>query len=234
MAHLQPYLRLVLPFGHIAFEETREKPLLQGKAVIGVIMGPMFDTMHFQPFVLGSRAQIALKITARMQALPTPVGRRQQWHGDFREIRGATGIEFIFQLVLDHIGIDITAVRAQFLVGQRVRTRYPIAIHTRAVTALAKPVLHCLDLHIIPVLQEGAVDAAVTDHVAVKICAPFPDAHSRQTAWLHRRHLPLVDRIIGNAAQAHFAVRPRLIGAPFHTGGKILGFTGRPMIDIAR
>src|SRR5262249_32029128 len=106
-------------------------------------------------------------------------------------------------------------------------------VHAAAVAARADAVLHGLDLHVVPVLQERAENAAVMAHVAVKVRRPFPDADGGEVLGIEARDLPLVHGVIGNAVESDLAVRPRLLAAPFDALGEILRLARRPQFDVA-
>src|SRR5690348_8244558 len=128
---------------------------------------------------------------------------------------------------------EIVAVAAHLLLAQRLRARHPVAVHATAMAARAEAVLHGLDLHVVPVLAEGRVDAAVMTEVAVEVGEALPNADGGEVLRLQVRHLPLVDRVIGDAAQADFAVRPGLDAGPFDAVVEVPGLARRPMLDIA-
>ena len=50
---------------------------------------------------------------------------------------------------------------------------------------------------------------------------------------LQARHLPLIDRVVGDPAQADLAVRPRLPPRPLDAVEEVLGLARRPMLDVA-
>ena len=133
-----------------------------------------------------------------------------------------------------NIGAEIAAVLGELFVGENVRSAHQLAMHAASFTALAGAVLHGLDLHVVPVFPERAEDAAVVRHVAIPVGGAFPDAHGGQVRRLARRHLPLVDAIIGNAVEPDLAVRPRLHAGPFDAVVIILGLARRERIDEAR
>src|SRR5215468_11756998 len=108
-----------------------------------------------------------------------------------------------------------------------------LAVHARALAALARAVLHGLHLHVVPVFPERADEAAVMGHVAVPVGGAFPDAHGGQVRRLQRRHMPLVDAVIGNAVEPDLAVRPGLHAGPLDAVVEILGLARREMIDEA-
>src|SRR6188508_3845688 len=99
-------------------------------------------------------------------------------------------------------------------------------------TFAAEPVLHRLDLHVVPVLRKGIVDAAVVAELTIEIGETLPDADGREMLWLQARDLPLVDGVIRNAAEADLAVRPRLLTGPLDAVMEVLCFARRPMLDI--
>src|SRR5882757_4138610 len=70
-------------------------------------------------------------------------------------------------------------------------------------------------------------------HVAIPVGGPFPDTHRLQMGWLQGRHLPLVDRIVGDAIEADLAIRPGLDAGPFDTLIEVARLPGREMIDMA-
>ena len=93
----------------------------------------------------------------------------------------------------------------------------------------AKTVLHGLHLHVVPVLREGIVDAAVVAEFAIEVGEPFPDADGGEVLGLQARDLPLVDGVVGDAAQADLAVRPGLAARPFDAVVEVLGLARRPV-----
>ena len=70
-------------------------------------------------------------------------------------------------------------------------------------------------------------------HVAVPVGGALPDAHGGEVRRLQRRHVPLVDAVIGNAVEPDLAVRPRLHAGPFDAIVEVLGLARREMIDDA-
>ena len=70
-------------------------------------------------------------------------------------------------------------------------------------------------------------------HVAVPVGGAFPDAHGGEVRRLQRRHVPLVDAVVGDAVEADLAVRPGLHAGPFDAVVEVLGLARREMIDEA-
>ncbi len=129
---------------------------------------------------------------------------------------------------------EIAAVGGQFGVAQRFRPADEIAGRAAARPARSEPVLHRFHLHVIPIRPERAVNAAVMRRIAIPFRRSLPDAHRRQVRWLQRRDLPLIDGVIRNAVQAHFAAAPRLLSCPSDARGEVPRLTRRKRIDVAR
>jgi hypothetical protein len=68
-------------------------------------------------------------------------------------------------------------------------------------------------------------------HVAVPVGGAFPDAHGGKVRRLQRRHVPLVDTVVGDAVEPDLAVGPRLHAGPFDAIVEVLGLARREMID---
>src|SRR2546423_8783728 len=120
----------------------------------------------------------------------------------------------------------------QHLVGQRLRTAYPVAGQRAAKAARAKAVLHGLHLHVVPVGEERAEDAAVAAHFAVPVVRAFPGAERGEVLGLERGDLPGVHRVIRNAVDADLAVRPRLYACPLDALREVLRLTRPPELDV--
>src|ERR1700726_951037 len=115
----------------------------------------------------------------------------------------------------DDIAAEIAAISGELRFRQRVRPAHPFAVHAAPLTALARTVLHGLDLHVVPVFPERAEDAAVMRHVAIPVGGALPDAHGGKMRRFARRDVPLIDAVIGNAVETDLAVRPGLHTGPF-------------------
>src|SRR5262249_52452537 len=76
-------------------------------------------------------------------------------------------------------------------------------------------------------------DAAVVAEVAIEVGRPFPDAQSREMLRLQRRHLPLIHGVVGDTADAHLAVGPRLGAGPFDALREIVRLARRPVLHVA-
>src|SRR5262245_66439466 len=98
----------------------------------------------------------------------------------------------------------------------------------------AQPVLHGLHLHVVPVLRKGVVDSTIVAQLAVKVGEALPHADGGKMLRLHARDLPLVDRVIGDAAQAYLAVAPGLAAGPLDARVEIAAFARRPVLDVSR
>ena len=182
-----------------------------------------FDAARTKPF----------EIAARMQRLAAPIRRRQKRHLDLRPHRRARAVIGVVERMGDDVAAEVAAVFCQLRLRQRVRPAHQFAVHAAPLAAFAGAVLHGLDLHVVPVLPERAENAAVVRHIAIPVGGALPDAHGGEMRRLERRHVPLVDAVIGNAVEPDLAVRPRLHAGPFDALVEILGFARREMIDHA-
>ena len=199
MAHVELHGRLLVPAVGRALEKMIEKALLQFHTVVGVERCPMRAAVRLQPLLRGRGAQVALEIAARMQALPAPVGSRQERHRHLREIGSALAIVVGQQRALEQLGPHVLAVGDEFFFREGLRAAHQFAGDAAFRSALAHAVLYGLDLHVLPVLAEGADDAAVAVAVAVVVPPAFPHADGGEVWWLRGGGAPLVGTIVGNA-----------------------------------
>src|SRR5262249_28988928 len=139
----------------------------------------------------------------------------------------------VIERVLERERAEVEAVGAQLLRGERRRAGDPLAVHSTAIAARADAVLHGFHLHVVPVLQEGAENAAVVAHVAVAVGPAVPDTDGGKVLGLKTRDLPLVHGVVGNAIDPDLAVRPRLLATPLDALGEVLGLARRPQLDVA-
>src|SRR4029078_2760890 len=133
VANLKQHLWLFIPTRVLTLEKVTEEFLLQAHSIIRVEMGPMFDAVHFEPFLARSRAHKSLEISTRMQALSVPVCRGQQrcLHlGPVRHARLPVGIAI--ELARDTVLVEIAAVAARVLLrtppGARTHVSVPAAL----------------------------------------------------------------------------------------------------------
>src|SRR6185437_9459134 len=77
MTDLQQHLRLAVPARVLALKKMAEEFFLQCNSVVRVKMSPVFDAVHLEPFPVGCGSHETLKVAARMQALPAPIGSRE-------------------------------------------------------------------------------------------------------------------------------------------------------------
>src|SRR6185312_17497817 len=129
---------------------------------------------------------------------------------------------------------EIVAAPAHLLFAERFGAGDEVAVHPAAMPARAETVLHGLDLHVVPILREGRIDAAVVAELAVEVGEAFPHADRGKMLRLQARDLPLIDRVIGDAGQADLAVRPRLLARPFDAVGEVVRLARRPVLDVTR
>ncbi len=215
-------------------QEMVEELELQLAAVVRVEMRPVLDAVRLQPFLLGGRAHEALEIAARMQRLAAPVGGREHGRRHLVPDRRARPMIVVVERMLANVAAEVAAVLGELSLAQCLRPADELAVHAAPAAALARAVLHGLHLHVVPVFPERAENAAMVRHVAIPVGGALPDAHGGEMRGLHRRHLPLVDAVVGNAVEADLAVRPGLDAGPFDAVVEVLGLARREMIDEAR
>src|SRR5450631_3355123 len=97
MTDIELHARLLVPAVLLALEEVAEELPLQSDAVVGVVMRPMLDAVHFEPFLFRCRAEETFEIAARVQRLSAPIGGRKQRYLDLRPIRRHRPVEFVVQ-----------------------------------------------------------------------------------------------------------------------------------------
>ncbi len=232
MAHLQQHGGLPVPAGVLALQVMAEEPLLQPHPIIRVELGPVLDPVQLEPLLARGRAHEAFHVAAQVQPLAAPVAGREQRHGDPVPDRRAVAVIGIVERVGQDVAAEFRAVGGELLLAQRLRPAYQLAGYLAARPVGAAAVLHRLDLHVVPVLPEGAEDASVARHVAVPVGCALPDAHGGEVRRLQRGDVPLVDGVIGDAVEADLAVAPGLFGGPFDAVVEILRLARREMVDV--
>ncbi len=140
----------------------------------------------------------------------------------------------VVQRVGEDVPAEIAPVRRQRRLVERIRAADQLTRHHAARSALAKPVLHRLDLHVVPVGPERADDAAMVRHVTIPVRRAFPDAHRCQVRWLPAGNLPLVDPVIADAVQPDPAVAPVLRSGPLDAVVEVLRLARAEMVHITR
>src|SRR5688572_27505490 len=119
MTDLKEDLRLILPVAFAAFQEMVEKAQLQLAAVIRIEMRPVLEAMRFEVFVLAFTSDKPLKIPARMQPLPAPVGGGEERHGDLVPYRRAALVVLVVERMGEDLVAEVGAVLRQRAVAQR-------------------------------------------------------------------------------------------------------------------
>src|SRR5262245_767210 len=113
VTNLQEHLRLFIPARILTLEEMTEKFLLQAHSVICIEMRPMLDAVHFEPFLVGSRAYKSLEISTWMEALSTPVCRGQQRCRHLGPVRHAgLPVGIAIELARDAVLVEIAPIAA--------------------------------------------------------------------------------------------------------------------------
>ena len=153
MTHLKPHRRLLVPTVLLAVQEVIEETQLQFASIVGVKVRPMLDAVRFEPFLFGRGADKTFEIAARMQPLPAPIGGGQKRHFDPRPNRRARLLIGVIERMSKNLAAEIASgFWRQLLRRQHFRSADQFAVHTAAFAALARAVLHGLDLHVVPIL----------------------------------------------------------------------------------
>src|SRR5262245_22731921 len=221
---IELHARLLVPAIALAFQKIAEELLLQADPIVCVVVRPVLDAVYLEPFLFRRRAVKTLEVAPRMQRLATPVRRGKHRHFYLRPIWPHCCVEIVVERMCEIGFSQIVAVCAHLLGVERFRSRHPVAVHPAAVTFGAKPVLHRLHLHVVPILREGIVDAAVVAEFAIEIGKALPDTDGCKMLWLQAGDLPLVDGVIRYPAQADLAVRPGLCSGPLDAVMEVLRF----------
>src|ERR1700737_1376698 len=114
MADLQLDPRQAVPAIFFILQKIIEETFLQLAPIVRIEMSPVFDSMHFEPFLRGSRTHEALKISAWVQSLTAPIGRGKQGHRHFGPVRRATLAVIVIKWMREKIGAEIAAVAGEF------------------------------------------------------------------------------------------------------------------------
>ena len=153
--------------------------------------------------------------------MAAPVARGQQRDVDALPVAGARAVVVVVERVRGHLGGEVSPVRGELVVGERLRPAGELARVGVDGPALPAPVLHRGDLHLVPVAEEGAQDPAVAGGVAVPVGGALPGAHRREPARRARGDVPLVHRVVGDAVQPDLAARPRLRRGPLDASREV-------------
>ena len=189
--------------------------------------------MAFEPFFFGRRLGEGLEVPARVQAEARPASRAQEGDLHLRPVGRAGAVPVVVHLAREEVREGVGAVVLEFFLRERRRAR-GARLHPVVARTLGVAVLDRLDLARIPDFHELVMEnAPVPGPVAVVVGRALPGDHRRQVLGLERRDLPLVDGVVGDAVQAHLAVRPLLLPRPFDGDGEVLGLARGEDVQIA-
>ncbi len=199
VADMELDARFLVPAVLLAFQEMIVEPLLQFAAVFRVVLGPMFEAVDFQPFLLRAGPHVTFDIAAQMQALAADIGAGQERHLNIRQMRRAAGEVVLVERVGALLARQVGAVSRQDFVGQSLGAGDELAGVGTDAAARADAVLHIGHLVRIPADPKRAENAAMAHRVAVEIGRTLEGADRGEVRRALGRHLPLVHRIIGDA-----------------------------------
>jgi hypothetical protein len=94
--------------------------------------------------------------------------------------------------------------------------------------------LHGLDLHVVPILEEVAEYAAVVTEVTVEVRRAFPNTDSGEMGGLELGDLPLIHTVIRDSVEPNLAITPWLNAGPLYAIVEILGLLWAPERHISR
>src|SRR5215217_7432355 len=86
MPYLQQDPRLLIPVARAVLEEVVEEPQLQPTSVVGVEGSPVLPAVDLEPLVVAARVHEPLEVAPAVQALPAPVGGREDGDADPGEV----------------------------------------------------------------------------------------------------------------------------------------------------
>ena len=233
VAHLQQHRRLAVPTCVGPLQEVPEETLLQRHSVVGVVLGPVLDAVDLQPALRRRGAGVGLEVAPRVQSLAAPVGRGQERHRHLVPHRRAVGVVPVVEGVRQDVLAEGATVGGQFLLAERRRPRGQLARVGVDRTAGAEAVLDGLDLHVVPVVPEGAENAAVVGGVPVPLRGALPGDHRHEVRRLAGGHRPLVHGVVRDAREPDLAVAPGLNCGPLDAVVEVLGLPRREVIDVA-
>ena len=159
-----------------------------------------------------------------MYALPAPVGTGEQRCAHLRQLGSARAMPRVVERMFFQLFKRINAVRGQFRIGLRHRTRHRFAGVGVFRCAVAPTVLDVHHLMLGPALLKLAQDAAMVARVTIAVVLTFPRNNGRKMRRMPGRHAPLVAGVIRDAEHAHLAVAPRLRARPFDALIQIINF----------
>src|SRR5919202_1279220 len=233
VADLEPHPRLFLPAVVDAFEEMVKETLLPRPPVVRVEVDPMLQAVNLQPLLRRGCPDESLDVAPQVEAVAAPVAGGQQRHRDLLPDRGALPVKRIVERMGQRVGHHVGPVLCQLVVGERLGAGDQEPVVRVGGAASTEPMLHRHDLLLEPVAPKVAQDPAVSRHVAIEIGRALPRADGGQVGRLQRGHVPLVDRIVGDAVETDLAVAPGLPAGPLDAVVQVLRLARRERVDIA-
>src|SRR5262249_49592044 len=160
------------------------------------------------------RLSEAVEVPARVDALAAPVGAREQWQRDPREIGGPGPVPLVVERMAFQVLEDVDTVLGQLSIGERDGPRHRLARVRILLRARAEAVRDVDDLVLGPELLELAEDPAVVPGVPIAVVLALPGDDRGQVRRMQAGDAPLVARVVRDAEHADLAVAPRLGARP--------------------
>ncbi len=92
------------------------------RSLVGVKLGPVLEAMDLEPLLFRRRTNETLKVATQVEALPAPIGGREQGYGNFGPIGHARlPIVGIVERIIVAVVVKVPAIGAKLLLAQRCR-----------------------------------------------------------------------------------------------------------------
>ncbi len=183
-------------------EEVVEEALLQLTPVRRVEVGPVGVTVCLEPLVLGGSFDKTVEVAPRVDALTTPVRRREEGHGDPGQVHGALAVPVVEEGVALDLRERLLSVCHQLVFREGDGAGHRLAGVGIDRGPLTLAVLDRVDLALLPSSGELAEDAAVVVGVAIGVGEALPSDQGGQVLGLALRRGPSHDRVVGDAEDA--------------------------------
>src|SRR5262245_59045992 len=118
-----------------------------------------------------------------MEAVPTPVRCREEWHSNFLQIGRALAVKVVIKRVRECAADDVASIRFQLFWRQRLGPGNRLAGVAAVRSALPDAMLHQNNRTRIPDRNELGKDASMITGFAVMIRRALPSTDGGQVRW---------------------------------------------------